>query len=461
MKKGKFLTAIVIFAAIAALLMSSCAGNGANQKETAGESAKNVIVLSGNSAKLDGNPVKEYDYTWHYDPSCAEPYYTGTEPGNEDVYIAHDIVYYPETDAALFAKENYDGEQEWVTHYTAAGLEDYIFSTLPVLGEDLPTEMMHSAEEAYQNPVLHITKAGEYTLEGSWNGQIWIDLAGDEDCFTEKSHKVTLILNGADIECAVAPAVVFYDVYECDNAWEDRAEAQSSVDITDAGAKVIIADGTENNVTGANVFRLLKPEYKKDSDSVQKKLWKMDGAFYSYESLLIDGDKGTGILNITSTTFEGLDSELHLCINNGYINIVSQDDGINVNEDGVSVFTVNGGHLIIFAGQGAEGDVIDSNGYIDVNGGFIAGTSPSPMDNMLDSDCGTDVSDSAVIVSSTSGSEQGMMPGGMGGPGGFEGMEPPEGMQPPEGFTPGQQPNQGSFDPNTMPKPDAKPQIPQ
>lgn len=424
-----------LFLAVTVLLLSACSGSPAGEDSSAPESTSDssVITLSGNSAALDGTPVPEYDYTWNYDSSCEEPYYTGTAPEADGVYIAHDIVYYPKIEPSLFTKEKYDGETEWVTHYTASGLEDYIFSTLPVLGSDLPTDMMHDADEAYQNPVLHITKAGTYRLEGTWSGQIWVDLAGEEDCFTNEAETATLILNGVDIECTVAPAVVFYDAYECDNAWEDREDAVREIDLSGAGATVIVADGTENNVTGTNVYRLLKPEYKKEDSTVQKKLWKMDGAFYSYVSLLIDGgDRGTGILNLNATTFEGLDSELHLCINNGYINIVSQDDGINVNEDGVSVFTMNGGHLTIFAGQGAEGDVIDSNGYIDINGGFLAGTSPSAMDNMLDSDCGTDVADDARIVSSTSGSAQSATPGTP--------PEKPDGSEPPEGFDPDQIP---------------------
>ena len=77
----------------------------------------------------------------------------------------------------------------------------------------------------------------------------------------------------------------------------------------------------------------------------------------------------------------------------------SQDDGINVNEDHVSVFTLNGGHLTIFASLGTEGDVIDSNGYIRINGGVIAGTSKSPSDELLDSENGTYVSESATVIS--------------------------------------------------------------
>ena len=68
--------------------------------------------------------------------------------------------------------------------------------------------------------------------------------------------------------------------------------------------------------------------YKKDSKTVQKKLYKMDGAFYSFVSMNISGqEKATGILNITSG-FEGLDDELHLTIDGGNINIYAQNDGI-------------------------------------------------------------------------------------------------------------------------------------
>ncbi len=420
MGKGK-ITAVLTAAVIIASL---CGCTGAKDENAV--SGENVITLSGNTAALDGEKIAEFDYTRSYDPSMAEPEYKGDSPSG-DIYIAHDIIYYPKIEESAFSKENYDGETEWVTRFTASGLEDYIFSTLPVLGNELPAQMMHTAKEAYDNPVLHITKAGSYTLTGNWQGQILIDLNGDEDCFDDESQKVTLILNGADIKCTVAPAVIFYDAFECDNTWEERKENTGNADLTNAGARVIIADGSENNVEGANVFRLLKPEYKKDSTAVQKKLVKTDGAFYSYVSLLIDGSQnGTGILNITSSTYEGLDSELHMTVNGGYVNIVSQDDGINVNEDGVSVFTLNGGHLTIFAGQGAEGDVIDSNGYIDINGGFVAGASPSVSDNMLDSDCGTDVSDSATVISSTSNAMQG-------GPGNMPGNKPEGDMQtPPE-----------------------------
>ena len=425
-----------------------------------------VLRLDSGKASLDGTALKEFDYTWQVDPSFSGEQFTGTKPDEAlGAYIAHDIVYYPEIPESEFSKEEYDGETEWVTRYTAAGLEDYIFGTLPVLGTELPTEMMHSAEEAYGNPVIHITEPGEYIIEGSFNGQLMFDFGDEEDTFSNKDAKAVVIFNGASIDCSVAPAVIFRDVYECDNAWEDRESYTDETDLTDAGVKVIIADGTENNVAGANVYRLLKPEYKKNSTSVQKKLWKTDGAFYSFQSILIDAEtKGTGILNITSTTYEGLDSELHLTINGGYINVFSQDDGINVNEDNVSVFTMNGGRLTIFASLGAEGDVVDSNGYIRINGGVIAGTSKSPSDELLDSENGTSISEEAIVIYGGSMSAEGRF----GGPGemrndrpfDFENgqVTPPDGQAaPPDGFGPGMDFNRLG-DNNAPAAPDRKPE---
>lgn len=362
------------------------------------------------TATLDGVAVPEYDYTWHADPkqvhedvknSPAE-YYTGTEPGDEAVYIAHDIIYYPELDENKFQKVNYDGDTEWVYMYEAEGYEDYIFSTLPNARSGLPTKMMHSPEEAYENAVLHITEPGTYELTGTWHGQVKVDLGDEDDVYADPTQKVTLILNGVDITCTVAPGVMFTSVYECDNTWEDADSYSHIVDTTDAGAVVVLADGTVNNVTGTNVFRILKTKYKDDDSTdqfpAQKKSWKIDGAFYSYQSMNIEGgEQGTGVLNITAG-FEGLDTEHHLTINGGHVNIYSQDDGINVNEDGVSVLTVNGGGLHICAGLGDEGDGIDSNGFVTINGGTVISAASPMADSGLDSDRGSFVNGGTVVA---------------------------------------------------------------
>ena len=363
------------------------------------------------SATLDGSPVEEYDYVWHADPGEAHgevknapaEYYTGTKPDTDvAAYIAHDIYYYPELPASGFKRVQYDGEQEWAYYYTAEGYADYIFATLPVSGSSVPESMMHSGEEAYENAVLHITQAGTYILEGEWHGQIWIDLGDTDDTFADESAKVTVILNGVDVTCTVAPALVFYSVYECDNTWEDQSTWSHKVDTTDAGANVIIADGTVNNFCGENIYRMLKTTYKDGQEGksvpVQKKMRKLDGAFYSYVSMNVDGEENdTGVLNITAG-YEGLDTELHLTVNGGNINIFSQDDGINVNEDGVSVVTFNGGSTHILAGLGSEGDGIDSNGFLVVNGGTVIALAKPNSDSGMDSDSGTYINGGTVVA---------------------------------------------------------------
>ena len=181
-----------------------------------------------------------------------------------------------------------------------------------------------------------------------------IDLGEKKETFKDENSKVKLILNGVDVNCSVAPAFVAYSAYECDNGWEEREEYSNNVNTANAGVDIEIADNSINNFTGTNIYRMLKPEYKKEGSDVQKKLRKLDGAFYSLVSMNISGqEKATGILNITSG-FEGLDDELHLTINSGNINIYSQNDGINVNEDNVSVFTMNDGTLHVLAVLGFD-----------------------------------------------------------------------------------------------------------
>lgn len=165
------------------------------------------------------------------------------------------------------------------------------------------------------------------------------------------------MLDGVDITCTVAPAVIFYNVYECDEAWVayDAGEAEeysvlpADVDTSAAGANVVLSDGSVNRVEGSYVARIYK-------EGTTKKLHKYDGAFYSKMSMNIGGEaEGTGLLSITAEN-EGLDSELHLTVNGGQISIQAQNDGINTNEDNVSVTTINGGGLQINAGLGVEGE---------------------------------------------------------------------------------------------------------
>lgn len=259
----------------------------------------------------------------------------------------------------------------------------------------------HEQSEADAHTVVHITKPGRYVLSGKLSlGQIAIDLG--EDAETDPNAVVTLVLNNVDITCSVAPAIIFYNVYEPFNEVTEET-ATKDVDTKNAGANVIIADGTENNINGSYVAKIYKSyELSEDGKEVvdSKKLHKYDGAFYSKKTMNINGgDKGTGILNIKAEN-EGLDSELHLTINGGIINITSGNDGINTNEDNVSVTTMNGGTLnIVCDGSTGEGDGIDSNGWLVINGGTItAQACSSSGDAGIDSDKGIYINGGKVMA---------------------------------------------------------------
>ncbi len=257
-------------------------------------------------------------------------------------------------------------------------------------------EDAHSQEEADKHTVIHITQPGDYQLSGRLSaGQIAIDLG--EDAENDPNAVVNLYLNNVDITCTVAPAVIFYNVYECGST--DTETATKDVDTSAAGANVYLVENSLNKVSGSYVARIYKSvELSEDGKTVvdSKKLHKYDAAFYSKQSMNING---SGSLAIHAEN-EGLDSELHLTINGGDISIDSGNDGINTNEDGISVTTINGGKLDINVnGSTGEGDGIDSNGWLVINGGeVISSACGFSGDAGIDSDMGIHIHGGTVVA---------------------------------------------------------------
>lgn len=332
------------------MILSGCSNTEEKTESPKVFEGATIIHLSDDEITVDGEKISE---------------------NQEDaVYKANDIVYYQANQGFTYGKGTEQDE--------------------------------HTDEEADAHTVVHISKAGTYAIDGTLSkGQIAIDLGKEAE--DDPEAVVNLILNGVDVTCTVAPAVIFYHVYECGS--DDEESATKDVDTSLAGANVLIADDTINNISGSYVARIYKPEtveLNEDETEVvsAKKLHKYDGAFYSKQSMNVNGDtNGTGILNIYAEN-EGLDSELHLTINGGNINIVAGNDGINTNEDNVSVTTINGGTLnIVVEGSTGEGDGIDSNGWLVINGGtVISQACSSSMDSGIDSDMGIYINGGTVIA---------------------------------------------------------------
>ncbi len=302
-----------------ALVLAGSSGLSREVKET-------IITLADDGVLVDGSSISE-------DPSSA-------------VYAGANIVYYEEGRGSSYGEGTYKDE--------------------------------HSANEAARHTVITITKPGVYRVSGTLtSGQIAVDLGSSAK--KDSGAVVELILDGVDITCTVAPAIIFY------NVWESESTTQ-------AGAIVTLADNSENTVSGSHVARIYK-------EGTTSKLHKYDGAFYSKRSIIIRGEEsGTGTLSIKADN-EGLCSEMHLTIEGGAIRINSQDDGINANEDGVSVITINGGYLYIDAGNGSEGDGIDSNGYLIINGGTLVSLANGRSgDGGIDADMDIKINGGTVVA---------------------------------------------------------------
>ena len=235
---------------------------------------------------------------------------------------------------------------------------------LEILSPDGMAENAITTEKTKDHTIVRINAPGTYILSGRLEaGQIAVDLG--ENAKDDPNAVVTLILDGLDITCTDAPAVIFYNVYE-----SGEPGGQD-------GANVILADGSWNDVNGSHT-----EEY--------------DGALYSRMSMTLDGG---GSLSITADN-EGLCSEMHLTVNGGEITIESGNDGINTNADGVSVTTINGGSLNIrVTGETGEGDGIDSNGALVINGGTIhAFACGSSDDAGIDADKGISINGGTVCA---------------------------------------------------------------
>ena len=259
----------------------------------------------------------------------------------------------------------------------------------------------HSKEDCNKEKLVKISEPGTYIVSGSLKGQLSVELSSK----TESTQIVTLVLNSIDIKCTVAPGLIFYKAYEIDSTeYEDTGTAityqtANNLNFNNAGAKIIIADDSTNTVTGSHVAKCFKYTLNDDGSITMttEKRAKYDGAFYSKVSMYIKGEtKGNGKLNIIADN-EGLDTEKHLLIESGYINIASQDDGINTNEENGSVTLIKGGTVTINAGLGSEGDGIDSNGYLIINGGTVITAAKPASDSGMDADLGVVINGGIVV----------------------------------------------------------------
>ena len=225
---------------------------------------------------------------------------------------------------------------------------------------DVPEELAD-----LENRVITITDAGTYVFSGkATDAQIAVA--------AEETDKVRVVLNGVDITCQTAAAIQVY------TAADPRTEGEYGVTIE-------IAAGSENVVNGSHTK-------KTEEDNI-----KHDAAISSNISL---GFEGTGDLTVNGDN-EGIEVKSgHLTFNGGNVTINSHDDPLNGSEDGVAVVTINDGYIYssVTSDPQYEGDGLDSNGYIKINGGTAINLAhPYSMDSGIDSDMGSYINGGVVV----------------------------------------------------------------
>lgn len=226
--------------------------------------------------------------------------------------------------------------------------------------EDVPEEL-----KGLRNRVITIAEAGTYRFSGTAvDAQIVVKAGEDDD--------VRIILDNADISCRTAPAIAVLA------AKDARTAGEYAVTIE-------LAEGSVNNVTGSH------------TEEVEEDDIKLSGAITSLVSV---GFVGEGYLNVNGDN-EGIEAKLgHMTFDGGNIIVTSGDDPLNASEDGVSVITVNDGilHLKVRPDKGGEGDGMDSNGAIVINGGVVDSYAhPDSMDSGIDSDLGCTINGGIVL----------------------------------------------------------------
>lgn len=225
---------------------------------------------------------------------------------------------------------------------------------------DVPEELAD-----LENRVITITDAGTYVFSGTaTDAQIAVA--------AEDTDNVRVVLNGVDITCRTAAAIQVY------TGADPRVEGEYGVTIE-------IAEGSENVVNGSHTLKTVEDNVKHDA------------AISSNISL---GFEGAGSLTVNGDN-EGIEVKYgHLTFNGGNVTINSHDDPLNGSEDGVAVVTINDGYIYssVTSDPQYEGDGLDSNGYIKINGGTAINLAhPYSMDSGIDSDCGSYINGGVVV----------------------------------------------------------------
>ena len=278
--------------------------------------------------------------------------------------------------------------------------------------------------------VININRTGNIGLTGTIKGGM---VAVNTN---EKAGEINLILNGVNIDTdnKKAPAIYVYN---------------KDINYTDCKVTIKTVSGTKNYITGGKLkkvslvgsdelsnytdkysgdaktnyetytnyygvytseqinnilFAKVQADNEDLSDGDPYYFYKASGAISSDIDLYFEGE---GYLEVTSTKKEGIETKGNLTLSGGtgdYV-IYAQDDCLNTTTDSTGNNTVRNTLTIdvnsltaIVDLEADEGDAIDSNGTLIINGGTITALAHPGSDAGLDSSKGTYINGGTVIA---------------------------------------------------------------
>ena len=272
--------------------------------------------------------------------------------------------------------------------------EDYKekdYTTVSMSGNTATVKGENASKVTESDGLITISGKGYYVLEGNFEGTLVIDAPEDE--------KVRLVLNGVTIKGQSGPAIyekcsdklIVMLVEKTVNnlsdgaSYEDTSEEAADACLYATDDLTINGEGTLN-VTG-NYMAGIKT---KDDLKIMSGIINVNAAddgIKGHDSLTVAdgvitvsaGDDGlhsdgsvvidNGTVNVVKSV-EAVEG-LTVTVNNGIVNAVASDDGFNATDGSGSTTTptiiINGGEIFV----NSNGDGLDANGNIEMNGGYV------------------------------------------------------------------------------------------
>lgn len=229
-----------------------------------------------------------------------------------------------------------------------------------------------------------VISSGSLAILSNGDGGTYTNTVGEPDAYTGPCIKTDgkLIINGGDVTLSHS-GNGGKGLTSDGRMYLGTSASSPTINITTTGQSIFISTGNYSEAKAVTADSVIKIEngiiiINSADDGIKSK-----------DSLIING----GVINIAQS-YEGLESP-NIFINGGDVSVVSSDDGLNATygvdgefNDG-SKLTINNGYVFV---SSTQGDAIDGNGDIYINGGVLVAHGPQSSPEV-----GLDVNGSCVV----------------------------------------------------------------